>query len=160
MRGIWIGFFLFSLVGCGTRQWPATITSMQGFSSTQQQELQSALDDLNSQAPKPLFTTRSGPTTYPISISLVAPTQATENRAGCATVDANQCVVQLSSLLFEDEYADDLESVVWHELGHCAGLVHVPQQGEVMFAYTNAFSTYSSGALSRFLMSITSSAGL
>lgn len=160
MRGVCFGFLLFFLVGCGTRQWPATITSMQGFSPTQMQQIQSAISDLNSTGKRPLITTEAGPRTYPISVSLVDPTQATENRAGCATVSGSQCVVQLSSLLFEDEYADDLESVVWHELGHCAGLVHVPQQGEVMFAYTIPFSTYSSDALSRFLTSITSSAGL
>lgn len=161
MRRLWVGAVLFLIAGCGNnRQWPATIVSTQGFSPTQLQALQSAIGSLNSQSKRILITSSGGPKSFPISISLVGPDQATENRAGCATVDSNQCSVQLSTLLFESDYAGDLESVVWHELGHCAGLVHVPQSGEIMYAYTNSFSSYSSGALSRFFASIIGSSGL
>ena len=83
------------------------------------------------------------------------------------TVQAVQLLIQINvpssfrlAFLMSSNTADDLESVLWHELGHCAGLVHVPQTGEIMYAYTNAFSTYSSDALSRFFTAITSSAGL
>jgi hypothetical protein len=70
--------------------------------------------------------------------------------AGRATLDSNQCVIELGSFLFEDNARDLLMPVLWHEIGHCGGLVHLSEANEVMSPITNRVQTYSKEQFKRF----------
>jgi predicted Zn-dependent protease len=49
--------------------------------------------------------------------------------------------------------------VVGHEIGHCAGLRHVEDTEDLMYASTQPFASYSDEAISKFISSLFSSIG-
>jgi hypothetical protein len=81
--------------------------------------------------------------------NLRALTQGTQV-AGRATIDSKQCLIELGSFLFEEKAKDLLLPVLWHEIGHCGGLVHVTDNNEVMSPITNRFDSYTKDKLKRF----------
>jgi hypothetical protein len=132
-----------------------------GFSNEQRQAILQALQDLNTSAGRTIIRIEEGrQENYPVSFHLAAPTPETENRAGEATVASDSCSIEISSRVFDPTYVSTLQAVVWHELGHCAGLLHVPDPGEIMYRITNGFSTYQAAALDRFYRAILGSAQL
>lgn len=70
---------------------------------------------------------------------------------GLATIMWNQpCRIQISDRTFVwgQEWMD---SVLWHEIGHCLGLEHVDDSNDLMYKYANPFSWYTATAIDQFL---------
>lgn len=68
---------------------------------------------------------------------------------GVAWVGSGPCYIQIPERTFK--YGQDwLTSVVWHEIGHCVGLMHTDNEFDIMYAYAKPFSQYSPQALHRF----------
>lgn len=150
------------LVACGKKEdrphWPAQITSFEGFSKEEETHVKESIGSLNDHADEKLVSEENKG--YKIRIRKVDGTDWPKARAGYATVDDSDCLVELSKQIFEDAKSDYIMSVVWHELGHCAGLTHDSKNGEVMSAITAPFTAYSTDALARFMKAIKQSTGL
>ena len=74
----------------------------------------------------------------------------TNRIAGRATRYGNECLVEISR--FVVEYADELlQPVLWHELGHCAGLSHDSKSYEIMSAITYTLNYYDDKKIARFI---------
>lgn len=152
------------LTGCGKKEekasWPAHITSMDGFADAESVRVKDAVGALNSHSDKPMITDSTPQGCYQITIKKVEGNDWPASRAGYATVTSTSCLVELSKQIFDNQKTDYIESVVWHELGHCSGLSHDVKSGEVMSPVTEPFIAYGSEVLTRFMQEMKTSAGL
>jgi len=141
--------------------WPAALVALENFPSAEHSRVEEAVKQLNERALRPILmeqgTTGGG---YPVTIRFREPWPEAPNRAGYATIEDDRCTVEISSVLFEATFKDYLFPVIWHEVGHCAGLEHIPQEGEVMYKYSGALGSYTEGAIQRFFGTLLSQAGL
>jgi len=163
---VWIAA-LFLFIGCGKKghsylTWPTTLGSMEGFSDSQKEHLLDAISALNGKmsrtvvSPTALQSSDAGSPIY-IKFADSIP-ERTNVIAGRATVDDEKCVIQISSVV-ADNY-ELLEPVLWHELGHCAGLDHDPLEGEIMYKTTRAMKNYDEAKQSRFFAKVLEASGL
>lgn len=153
-------------MGCGKKshylQWPATLGGMEGFSESQKTHVLDAISELNGKirrtfvSPTGLQSSNQGSPIY-IKFEENIP-ERTNVIAGRATVDGEKCVIQISSVVASNP--DLLEPVLWHELGHCAGLDHDPKEGEIMYKTTRSMKSYDEGAQSRFFTNVLEASGL
>jgi len=68
---------------------------------------------------------------------------------GVATVGGHQCKIQIAYRTFS--YPQDwIDSVVWHEIGHCFYLEHSTDDEDIMYKYARPLSWYSTEVLSNF----------
>ena len=160
----------FMIIGCGKNrhsylQWPATLGGLEGFSESQRQAVLAAIVEINLKSEHTLIeapelktqsTSNSG---SPIFFRFTADIpEQTKVIAGRATVDSDRCDVQISSAVIDNNAL--LVPVIFHELGHCAGLDHNPNKGEIMYAITYSMKTYYQAAFSRFFVAFLESSGL
>jgi hypothetical protein len=165
-------------------QWPAQIISIDGVSAASLSTLTSQISELNTQLGRDVLSIGNTGKGSPISIAKVntfsdpstAPTSqadfaeislsdlgmrvraAASNTtiAGRATLTVESCSIQLAAFLFDKpENKDLLSAVLWHELGHCAGLGHLTEVAEVMSPITLPLSRYSKEKLQRFFHDFT-----
>lgn len=153
------------VTGCGNyrqfnKPWPATVSGMQGFSDSQQTQIRAALEEVNTDAKKRVIEVDGAADRFPVTIQLRNPWPEAPTRAGYATMDPNGCVIEISTDVMRKGKEDYLRPVLWHELGHCAGLQHDPKEGEVMYKVSEPFSYYSSDAFTRFWGTILHAASL
>jgi hypothetical protein len=173
MRYCGILFVVLLVSGCGEiglthGPWPASIISIQNMTDAQKTAVIEAIHEMNTHANMQMIidseSSTNGPTdgviSYPITISLVPVSTSDPNRAGYATVQSDRCDVQLSAELFAPDRQGFVKPVVWHELGHCAGLLHVATQGEIMYPTSASMEQYTADAIQRFFKNILQSAGL
>jgi len=140
--------------GCdkSRQDWPASIVAIEGFSEEQEEEVLSAVEDLNDEVGSELVSTDPKDDTYPITIILGPPEQEKATRVGLARVSSRSCSIELSKKLFDGTHPDHLKSVVWHELGHCKGLLHTTKEkGDVMSANALSFSLYTAEDILAFI---------
>jgi hypothetical protein len=142
--------------------WPARLVAVDGGSEAATATLRDDLSDLSAAAGRQLFfegeTMESRPI-LKITIRRVPDWRDAPRRAGYATMAGDTCLVELADRLF-GTHRDFRKTVVWHELGHCAGLDHDDETGEIMSATTSMFSSYDTVAIERFIESFERSAGL
>ena len=154
-------FCLLVLAACGTprTEWPAHIASLNGFSSDESKEILASIEKLNGLSDKPLLTTTGDPTlkTYLIHVTRSNPWPDEPMTAGITMREDEVCHVELSTELFKSEREDYVDSVVWHELGHCAGLRHNPKAGSMMFATAKPFTLFSNDSLKSFILDVENS---
>ncbi len=159
--------------------WPAQIPSIEGIEGDSLTWVQDKIVDLNTEIGSPVLTVGPG-SGSPIYIRKVEDfgnvagfthlgdlhldqnefayirvpgvrgTLGTSRIAGRATLTSQQCTIELASFLMKPESKDLLHPVLWHEIGHCAGLPHVSEEGEMMSPLTLPISRYSSEHLTRF----------
>lgn len=129
---------------------PGAVVAYENFSEDQRKLLVNTIADLNASAGSTIVETSANGTSFPITIALVDPPKESPNRAGYAILDGEKCTVQLSRPVFSPNRADYVKSVLWHELGHCFGLTHDPQEGQVMYYSAEPFASYKSDSLKRF----------
>ncbi|MBY0372257.1 matrixin family metalloprotease [bacterium] len=178
--------FLFAVVlvlsGCGqwratALRWPARINSMQGFDSSESSAVHTVITSLNSQIGLSILNI-SGGTGSDINIRFVTSFDsevaaashvdyayikmpgrgiAGTRIAGRATLTAENCLIELGDFIFNDD--ELMQAVLWHEIGHCGGLQHVKEDGEIMSPVTKPFNQYSSDKVQRFFGDLLASIG-
>ena len=141
-------------------KWPARLAGLENFSSAEEERVLLAIEDLNARAGKVLIDPEAEGSPITIRWANEIPKLATGDShvAGRATIYSNRCTIDLSSLITSSK--ERIVPVVWHELGHCAGLSHDASEGEVMYSSTEPLSTYDLSALRRFLSSLLQASGL
>ena len=124
--------------------------------------LKADIADLETEAKRKLFLDGEPDGSKPvlkITVRRVPDWKDAPRRAGYATMEGDSCLVELAERLFTTHEVYR-KTVVWHELGHCAGLDHDPRDGEVMSATTSAFDGYDAATLQHFMDEFEASAGL
>lgn len=148
---------MFLVIGCGNfrREWPAVIRSVDAFELDEQVKVMEAIEELNETAPQKLIS-EDPLVGYAIAIRRVPPNPDFPNRIGYAIVRPTSCTIELSERLFDD-LAHMLKSVIYHEIGHCAGLGHVEESQEIMSANASAFDRFTQTHFNNFFDLIFSS---
>jgi hypothetical protein len=162
MRYLWLVAVVVVVSACGnnrpqTGPWPAAVVSTEHFSAAESQTLITALDEMNIAVHRTIVQPDSATSGYPITIVLRGPWDEAPDRAGYATVESDKCTIELSNVIFAEGKKDYIKPVVWHEMGHCAGLQHDPTQGEIMYKASNRLSDYTQASISRFYVNVLSS---
>lgn len=167
-----------------TLNFPAHVESIDGFSTDQEKLVTQRIQELVTEVGAP-FVSLPGetPTGSAISISLVPKLSSTSQTgiveaggavdyamvpegigtiqmrsdmtiAGRATRKDHRCEIQIAAFVLD--YVDDLlKPVLWHELGHCAGLNHESQTYQIMSAITYPMTYYSQSTVSHFISILT-----
>ena len=152
------------LAGCGKKghehlPWPASV-NLNGISESDAALIRNAFTQMNDEGGKMIVQETSERGKYPIAFQIVEFPKS-ETQAGLATIEDTRCTIQLARHLFTDpSMSSYLVPVVWHELGHCAGLKHNPIRGEIMFASTVPFERYSPKEIARFFADLFDSSSL
>lgn len=68
-------------------------------------------------------------------------------KAGLATMYEDVCYITIFPLAVANGI---VKTVLWHEIAHCAGLLHVEGRGQIMSTSVTAFETYNSDKLEFF----------
>ena len=155
-----LGIVLLLCAACGkngqTRSaWPAVVVQISDVSPEEREMVLSSITNLNEQLGSAVIDVGVDRGNYAIAIRKVTPSSETINRAGLATFDDRYCEVELNSAIFGNRKVV-FEPVLWHELGHCAGLPHDSKPGEVMYHSASPDGIYSSAALNRFFKAFAS----
>lgn len=154
---VWLTVLILSS-GCGKNQpapWPAAI-KFTGITENEKESIKKTLDTFSQTLGSEAFYFDDRPTQFQITITKAVPTSESSNRAGLATYNDKTCLVELSSLVFTDSYENYLEPVLWHELGHCSGMNHDPNVGEIMYRLASTLDYYSQNSIQRFMESFKS----
>lgn len=142
--------------------WPAQLVAVEGGSTEATRLIREDLDALAAAAGHQLFLDGEPDGSAPVlkvTFRRVPDWADAPRRAGYATMQGDTCLVELAERLFKT-HQSFRKTVVWHELGHCAGLDHDTDDGEVMSATTSVFTSYDGEAIERFLNAFEVSAGL
>lgn len=142
--------------------WPAQLVAVEAGGDDDEALLRSDLHELATAAKKELFldgAPMGSAAVLKVTIRRVPDWADAPRRAGYATMEGDTCLVELAERLFVSRHAYR-KTVVWHELGHCAGMEHDTEEGEVMSPTTSSFDTYDETTLERFVAEFEKSAGL
>ena len=97
---------------------------------------------------------------FPLHFKFVDTDNSNKIHAAYTTLSDADCTTEFYSQLFNSSNSGLVDLVVRHELGHCAGLNHDPNPGQIMYAVASPFSTYSLTANERFFTEVISSTGV
>ena len=157
-RSLFLAVIVVSLMGnCAkirpSPSWPARIAPFSGFDPEEASSIQEAIEAFANQAPlnARLITMDEGG--FPIYFTKDASLDSTQNRAGLATLDRLHCIIALAPRVFLT-YRTHLKSVVWHEMGHCAGLEHSDLEGDIMYRTSKQFAWYTEKSIERFFSTV------
>ncbi|MCB0417107.1 MAG: hypothetical protein H6617_02105 [Bdellovibrionaceae bacterium] len=151
------------VIGCADvrlpyEDWPASVHEFISLSDADLTALTNMADTLNADLGKPVI--RIGGSVlqgYPITIEKVN-SLPNPSHVGFAKRYTDHCEIQLRADMFSRDNL--LQSVFWHELGHCGGLKHSGEAHQVMSPDASPFSSFSANALSTFFAALTASTGL
>ncbi len=143
---------IFINIGCAKFRlnWPISLKAVSGFNDNEKEKIYEWLEEINQYSNSILIDfseSHDGSSLY-ISKKEDIPKFATRV-AGRATLEYQKCTIEILSLVSNDD--DLFKTILWHELGHCAGLEHVPERGEIMYKEAIPFSNLSKEAVERFL---------
>lgn len=171
--------------GCGdysqaTGAWPAAVISLTGFNAEDSLLLENQLAALNETADQTVVTFNSGAGAT-ISIRFVeeiegaaiaSPSmveihsggrgvtgQKVYQIAGRAIVSGAKCEIELAHFTRTSQKGALFRPVLWHEVGHCAGLNHVTEEGELMSPVTLTESNYNDEKIARFVKNLLTAIG-
>jgi len=130
--------------------WPATI-SFSALKDSERMALTDTLKGFSKSLGTDVFFFDERPSHFQIVISLLSAEDKNSSKAGLATYDGTFCKVELNESVFSESYRSYLEPVLWHELGHCAGMDHDPKLGELMYYLASPKNFYTVDAISRFM---------
>jgi len=148
--------FGFLMGGCTKDREPSQLDGLDRFSSENQTRILRAIDEFNENAGRILVSTKSNG--YPIVIKMVSPERAISQ--GHAWTELNECRIEISSEVFLINQPDYLDSILWHEIGHCLGLGHEDLENELMYQESRPLSAYSTGSIERFFKRLLSSVNI
>lgn len=139
---------LLLLVGCKSAPWPARIA----IGEEHRSEIIESLKDLNNYF-KPNLVGSLNELNYSIDVTTF---DLEDPVLGLANPQQNSCAIILSERLFH-EYEETLKTVVWHEIGHCAGLEHSKKEGDIMYYQASEFSRYTKESIYNFVADVITS---
>lgn len=84
-------------------------------------------------------------TAYPLVIIFAE--NDDQRRAGLATIYNEVCYITVYPVAVA---RDLVKTVLWHEIGHCAGLMHLSESGQIMSEAVSGFDFYSDKKLELF----------
>jgi len=170
-----VGFLISGCGKFGHLDWPARVT-LEGFSESENARITAALQKANETAGREVVhLSSSSEEGSPITIRKVDELQPSTNSqaamakkvatmayqiAGRATYDASTCDIQIAKFVSEPEGTGLLTAVLWHELGHCAGLPHLTEENQLMSKNTLSIGSYSEDFIKRFFADFINSSGL
>lgn len=155
-------FICLLLVGCAPERfqgkvslWPASVWGWENFTEQgdDSRAVQYALQDMNTTAKKLVINVAPIPKrSYPIYIKRVS--FGSQSRIlGKATRALERCTIELDDRLFS-VLGKYLEAVIWHEVGHCAGLGHETEAGHIMSPYAAPLDSFEQDELDYFFEQI------
>lgn len=151
------------VVGCGNKEktapWPAMVR-FDGLSQSEIDLVKKSLTSFSHSFGSNVFFFEEQNSQFQITIGKLEESEESTSKAGLATYNGVFCKVELNQLVFESGFGSYLEPVVWHELGHCAGMEHDPKAGELMYYLASPKNLYSTDALSRFWNNFSGFTGL
>lgn len=133
--------------------WPASV-HFENLSDSEQSQAVESLKQMSNTLGVELFSFESRPGQFQLTITRMAPAGENTSKAGLATYNGTFCKVELNELVLQTSYSSYFEPVLWHEIGHCSGMEHVQNSGEIMFPYASPKSFYSESAISSFFDSL------
>ncbi|MEZ4750736.1 MAG: hypothetical protein R3B54_08960 [Bdellovibrionota bacterium] len=163
MRSVLFLIVSLLVIGCADvrlpyEDWPASVHEFISLSDSDMTLLSQMADTLNDDLGKPLVRIGGSVLTgYPITIEKVT-SLPNPTHVGFAKRYTDHCEIQLRADMFTKDNL--LQSVFWHELGHCGGLKHTGESHQVMSADASPFSSFSTTALNTFFAALTASTGL
>lgn len=170
-RCSWLLLVFLLVISCAKNRqttWPARVANLQGFSQSEATEVAASLQKLNDLA-ETIVIEPSGEMNggYPIYFELASPDYAETKRVGHARFSNSECTVTLAPDLFLPEsetYVANqngsraltaanamLNAVVFHEVGHCAGMKHSFKKEALMYPVTGPLYEYSQTDLRDFI---------
>lgn len=153
----------FLIIGCADvrfpyQDWPASVHQFVSVNGVESEALEQMIDSLNQDMG--MTVVRIGGSVlrgYPITIEKVE-SLPNVNHVGYAKRYSDHCEIQLREDLFGNPNL--LQSVFWHEVGHCAGLKHTDGANQIMSADASPFNKFSASAITSFFSALTTSIGL
>lgn len=142
---------LLLLTGCMSepKLWPANVT-IKDFSLDETPLIKNAVENINWQSKSKIITFDApGEKTFTIVIRSHKGWDEFPTRVGLATYTSQYCNVFIAKKVFTNK-PTTIPTIVWHEIGHCAGLEHDKIEGEVMYKVTTPYTELNPGALKRF----------
>lgn len=149
MKWLLILFLLPTLSTCANNStFPSEIVIDLEVNSTIAAEMVQYIDELNTFVGKPTFSLNPVKTKNPFLIYIeYSPTPSPKRYAGVATIYPNSCTVTIYPIALKD---GAFKTVLWHELAHCAGVLHVDSQDDIMSPVVRSFDTYDQATLKIF----------
>jgi hypothetical protein len=137
---------------------PTAIQISNDFDSITQTEMWIYMDEVNDlMGKKYLLHENEGVPRVTIQLADLGQMTAIGEIAGQATIFNNHCTIEIARFVVESDWL--FQAVLTHELGHCAGLMHVIDLRQVMSPTTISWDQYSGDALERFKHDFIGSAG-
>ncbi len=134
--------------------WPASIT-LNGLTQSEINSVSETLTGFTSTLGSAVFYFDNRPAQFQITITKFSSSTDSSSKAGLATYDESFCKVELNELVFNARFSSYLEPVLWHELGHCAGMEHNSSSGEIMYFLASPKDSYAEAAITRFMKAFT-----
>jgi len=138
---------LLLLTGCAKKiTWPASV-NFESLNNLEVEAITNSLKDLSTNSKKELFYFEDKSNSFKITVTKMA----NDNKhLGMASVTEETCLVQLNEIVFEESYSSYFVPVLYHEVGHCAGMMHDPTEGEIMYYIGSPIDFYTQDAFQRF----------
>lgn len=154
-----LGWFLLVLVtGCGQTMtnrapWPATV-HFKNLGSEESAAISTSLKKLSGKVGTDMFFFDDSKNQFQITITVMNSESSGNSKAGLATYDQEFCNVEINDLVFTESYKSYFEPVLWHEIGHCSGLSHDKNSGEIMYYLASPEDEYTEEAFKNFFSNL------
>lgn len=128
--------------------WPALVTISRYTEPSVAQDTTQFVNELNEFMGNPITTFAMDlDSFFSYSIAISFSKIPNGNKAGLATIYSDSCFITVYPAAIQYNL---LKTVIWHEIAHCAGLMHATESNQIMSSTVREFSSYDSGKLKFF----------